>query len=172
MPAAWPRSERSRRAERSRIRRGRVLSRRWRRRRSGRSRDSPRSGSSKCLLPRPSVVPGVGPCGGRTQSPPARTGGRGSFRRRVSGRRRPSSRWRRATIGGRAGVAQLAERQPSKLHVASSNLVSRSTLESRGQRASAAADLVRTGLDSRVDSPLLRRSGAAACPFSIGVGTM
>ncbi len=27
----------------------------------------------------------------------------------------------------RAGVAQLAERQPSKLHVASSNLVSRSS---------------------------------------------
>jgi hypothetical protein len=27
----------------------------------------------------------------------------------------------------KAGVAQLAERQPSKLHVASSNLVSRST---------------------------------------------
>jgi hypothetical protein len=35
--------------------------------------------------------------------------------------------WSRRTAH-RAGVAQLAERQPSKLNVASSNLVSRSTI--------------------------------------------
>ena len=36
-----------------------------------------------------------------------------------------------------AGVAQLAERQPSKLHVASSNLVSRSTPTRSIERADA-----------------------------------
>jgi hypothetical protein len=34
----------------------------------------------------------------------------------------------RGNLEQNAGVAQLAERQPSKLHVASSNLVSRSTI--------------------------------------------
>ena len=64
----------------------------------------------------------------------------------------------------RAGVAQLAERQPSKLHVASSNLVSRSTSSSLDPRASvaAAAATLRAALAATVPvSPALAAAAAA-----------
>jgi ribosomal protein RSM22 (predicted rRNA methylase) len=52
----------------------------------------------------------------------------------------------------------LAERQPSKLHVASSNLVSRSTNPSAGQPASAESSRTERRAAIRVQSLLLRRA--------------
>jgi ribosomal protein RSM22 (predicted rRNA methylase) len=72
----------------------------------------------------------------------------------------------------RAGVAQLAERQPSKLHVASSNLVSRSTpsTASAGPALSATAARLRSALERtiRVDARVAAASEALSEAYRSG----
>jgi hypothetical protein len=61
----------------------------------------------------------------------------------------------------RAGVAQLAERQPSKLNVASSNLVSRSSVHRHG-RAEGERDLTHQSVTGTACAPAATAASTTA----------